>query len=179
MLLPVTERGAAIAHAWADQAVVGVLLKRMRDPSGGAADGKNGGGHRARKAEHADAYGEIEVEVGPQPIALGYAALYPLRGLEQAAAAMLGDGLRDLPQQRGARIAVGINRVTKAGRQAMIAGKSAQAFVNPRAGLEFGEHCLDPIAGTAVNRSAERAQCREHRGEEVGAGARDHAGGKG
>ena len=101
------------------------------------------------------------------------------RGLEQAAAAVLGDRLRDLPQQRGARIAVGINGVTEARWQAMFASERRQAFVNARAVFELGEHRLDSIARAAVNRAAQRTQCREHGREEVGAGARDDARGEG
>src|SRR6202044_1878724 len=103
-LFPVAQRGAAIAHARADETVVGVLLERVRDPSRGAADGENRGRHRALKSEHADAYGEVEVEIGAQTFAFRNSGFDFERGLEQAAAAALGDRLRDLPQQRGARI---------------------------------------------------------------------------
>ncbi len=72
ILLPVAERSAAITHARTNQAVVGVLLERMRDPSGGAADSENCGRHRARKSEHADAYGQVEVEIGAQAFAFRY-----------------------------------------------------------------------------------------------------------
>ena len=69
ILFPVAERGAAIAHTRTNQAVVGILLERMRDPSGGAADSEDRRRHRARKAEHADAYGQIKIQIGPQPLA--------------------------------------------------------------------------------------------------------------
>src|SRR5271156_1715837 len=177
-LFPVAQWSAAIAHAWADEAVVSVLLERVRDPSRRASDGKNCGGHRARKSEHADAYGEVEIEIGAQAFSLGNGTFDFSGGLKKAAAAMLGDRLRDLPQQRGARIAVGIDGVTEAGWQAMIVSERCQALVDARAGFELGEHRLDSIACAAVDGSAQRAQRREYRGEEVGAGARDDAGGE-
>jgi len=97
----------------------------------------------------------------------------------ETAAALFGDRLRDLPQQRRPRIAVGIDGVTEAGRQAIVAGERGEALVDARAAFEFGEHCLDAIARAAVNRSAQRTQRGEHGGEKIGAGARDDAGGKG
>ena len=96
------------------------------------------------------------------------------RGLEQALAAMLRNRLRNFSQQRGARIAFGINRVTEAGRQTMVAGKRRKTFVHARARFEFREHRLDSIACTAMDRPRERAQRGQHRGEEIRAGARDH-----
>src|SRR5258708_40270212 len=98
ILLPVTERSAAITHARPNQTVVSVLLERVRDPSGGAADGENCGRHRARKSEHADAYREIEVEIGAQAFVFRYSAFDFGRSLEQPTAAMLRDRLRNLPQ---------------------------------------------------------------------------------
>jgi hypothetical protein len=62
-LFPVAQRGAAITHARANEAIVGVLLERMRDPSRGAADRENCGRHRARKSDHASAYGQVEVQI--------------------------------------------------------------------------------------------------------------------
>src|SRR5579862_9298740 len=115
-LLPVAQRRAAIAHAGTDEAVVGVLLERVRNPSRGATDGENRRGHRALKAEHAGAYGQVEIEVGAQPLAFRYCRFDFERSLEQPAATALRDRFRDLPQQRGARIAVGIDCVSEARR---------------------------------------------------------------
>src|ERR1700722_11712773 len=108
ILLPVAERSASMTHARTDQAVVCVLLERMRDPSGGAADGENCGRHRARKAEHSDAYGEVEVEIGAQALVFRYRAFDLDCRFKKPPAAALGDRLRNLPEQCGARIAVGI-----------------------------------------------------------------------
>src|ERR1700678_2430951 len=68
-LFPVAQRSAAVAHARADETIVGVLLERVRNPSRRAANREDCRGHRARKAERADAYGEVEVEVGAQALA--------------------------------------------------------------------------------------------------------------
>src|SRR5208337_1336769 len=178
-LFPVAQRGAAITHARTYQTVVSVLLQCMCDPSGGAANRENCRRHRALKTEHADAYGEVEVEIGAQAFAFGDGGFDFERGLKEAPAAVLGYRLCDLPQQRGARIAVWVDRVTKARRQAMLAGECSEAFVDARAGFELSEHCLDSIARTAVNGSAQRTQRGEHGGKQVGAGARDDAGGEG
>src|SRR5208283_3707137 len=85
-LFPVAQRGAAIAHARADETVVGILFERVRNPSRGAADGENRGWHRALKAEHADTYGEVEVEIGAQTFAFRNGGFDFERGLEQASA---------------------------------------------------------------------------------------------
>src|SRR5208282_4346397 len=155
-LFPVAQRGAAITHARTYQTVVSVLLQCMCDPSGGAANRENCRRHRALKTEHAYAYGEVEVEIGAQAFAFGDGGFDFERGLKEAPAAVLGYRLCDLPQQRGARIAVWVDRVTKARRQAMLAGECSEAFVDARAGFELSEHCLDSIARTAVNGSAQR-----------------------
>ena len=68
--------------------------------------------------------------------------------------------------------------MTEAGRQAMFASEACEALVDARAGFEFGEHRLDAIACAAVNWTAQRTQRGKHRGEQVGAGARDDARGE-
>src|SRR5271156_6547418 len=96
-LLPMAEWSAAITHARANQAVVGVLLERVRDPSGGATDREDCRRHRTGKAEHANAYGEVEVEVGAQAFAFRYGSFHFGCSLEKVAAPALGDPLRYLP----------------------------------------------------------------------------------
>src|SRR5260370_36430336 len=91
---------------------------------------------------------------------------------------MFRDCLRDLSEQRRARVAVRINRVTEAWRQAMVASERGETFVHARAGFELGEHRLDSITCTAVNRSAQRTQRGQYRREEVGTRARDDARGE-
>ena len=51
---------------------------------------------------------------------------------------------------------VGVDCVTKAGRQSMIAREPGEAFVDARAGFEFCEHRLDPIAGDTVEVACEK-----------------------
>src|ERR1700687_6526898 len=85
-LLPVAQGGAVVAHAGADEAVVGGLLEAVRNPSGSAAHREERRGHPARKADHAHAYGEVEIEIRPQTLALPDRLLNLERSLEELAA---------------------------------------------------------------------------------------------
>src|ERR1700687_1450338 len=132
MLFEMAQRSAAIAQPRSNQTIVGVLFERVGDPTRSASNRENRGWNRARETEHSHADGEIEVEVGTQMFALPYRGFDFERGLEQTLAAMLRDRLRNFLQQHSARIAFGINRMTEARRQTVLAGKRGETFVHAR-----------------------------------------------
>src|ERR1700730_4955515 len=178
-LYPMAQRGAAVARAGADEAVIRVLLEAVRDPSCGAAKREDRGGQSTREAEHPGAYGQVEIEIRAQPFALPDRFLDLEGRVEHPLAPAARSRSRDLLEQRGARIAGGIYGMAEAGRQQMFLVEVSQKLVEMSTRLELREHRFDTVACAAVDRSGERAERGEHRGVKVGAGARDDACGKG
>src|SRR5262249_52696288 len=97
-LVPVTNRDSPIAHPWADQPIVGILLESVRDPTGGATDGEDRGRQSTRESQHPGGYRQIKIEVGTEPLTLPDCFFDTRRDLQQPASSAPPDGLGVLAQ---------------------------------------------------------------------------------
>src|SRR5215813_7291866 len=84
--VPISDRGTAVAHPRSNQAIVGVLFERMRNPACGSSNAKNRGSEPAREAHHPHRDRQVEVEIRTQSRALPNRFFNLERGLQKSAA---------------------------------------------------------------------------------------------